>query len=131
VNFLNRETDGKRLGLLHELVPQTTLIAVLRNPARADAADQLEDVQKAARVLGKEISARSSRAVLLPTACQGGLAQSAGSSARAEGPRRRPSAAVSAKGVWAYVCPRDALGVGGFDASMTYGAMKLAAARAG
>jgi putative ABC transport system substrate-binding protein len=25
VNFLNRELDGKRLGLLHDLVPQTTL----------------------------------------------------------------------------------------------------------
>jgi putative ABC transport system substrate-binding protein len=55
VNFLNRETDEKRLGLLHELVPQTTLIAVLRNPTRADAADQLEDVQNAARLLGKQL----------------------------------------------------------------------------
>ena len=32
MNFLNRETDAKRMGLLHDLVPQTTLIAVLRNP---------------------------------------------------------------------------------------------------
>ena len=55
VNFLNRETDGKRLGLLHDLVPQTTLIAVLRNPTRADAAEQLEDVQNAARMLGKQL----------------------------------------------------------------------------
>ena len=55
VNFLNRETDGKRLGLLHDVVPQTTLIAVLRTPTRADAAEQLEDVQNAARMLGKQL----------------------------------------------------------------------------
>jgi putative ABC transport system substrate-binding protein len=55
VNFLNRETDAKRLGLLHDLVPQATLIAVLRNPTRPDAADQLEDVQEAARTLGKQV----------------------------------------------------------------------------
>jgi putative ABC transport system substrate-binding protein len=55
VNFLNRETDAKRLGLLRDLVPQTTVIAVLRNPTRPDAADQLEDVQEAARTLGKQV----------------------------------------------------------------------------
>jgi putative ABC transport system substrate-binding protein len=55
VNFLNRETDAKRMGLLHDLVPQTTLIAVLRNPTRADAADQLQDMQETVRALGKQV----------------------------------------------------------------------------
>jgi putative ABC transport system substrate-binding protein len=55
VNFLNRETEPKRLGLLHDLVPQATLIAVLRNPTRPDAADQLRDMQEAASARGKQI----------------------------------------------------------------------------
>jgi putative ABC transport system substrate-binding protein len=55
VNFLNRETEPKRLGLLNDLVSQVTLIAVLRNPTRPDAADQLRDVQDAARAVGKQI----------------------------------------------------------------------------
>jgi putative ABC transport system substrate-binding protein len=55
VNFLNRETDAKRMGLLHDLVPQTTLIALLRNPTRADAADQLQDMQETVRALGKQV----------------------------------------------------------------------------
>jgi putative ABC transport system substrate-binding protein len=41
--------------LLHDLVPQASLIAVLRNPNRPDAADQLRDVKEAARTLGKQI----------------------------------------------------------------------------
>jgi putative ABC transport system substrate-binding protein len=55
VNFLNRETDAKRMGLLHDLVPQATLIAVLRNPTRPDAADQLQDMQETVRALGKKV----------------------------------------------------------------------------
>jgi putative ABC transport system substrate-binding protein len=55
MNFLNRETEPKRLGLLSDLVPQATLIAVLRNPTRQDASEQLRDVQDAARKLGKQI----------------------------------------------------------------------------
>ena len=55
VNFLNAATEAKRLGLLHDLVPNASLIAVLRNPTRPDAADQLGDVQEAARTLGKKL----------------------------------------------------------------------------
>jgi putative ABC transport system substrate-binding protein len=55
VNFLNAATEAKRLGLLHDLVPQATLIAMLRNATRPDAADQVRDVQEAARALGKKI----------------------------------------------------------------------------
>ncbi len=55
MSFLNAAIEAKRLGLLHDLVPQASLIAVLRNPNRPDAADQLRDVQEAARTLGKQI----------------------------------------------------------------------------
>ena len=55
VNFLNAATEAKRVGLLHDLVPQAKLMAVLRNPTRPDAADQLRDVEEAARTLGKRI----------------------------------------------------------------------------
>ena len=55
VNFLNAATEAKRLGLLHDLVPKASLIAVLRNPTRPDAADQLQDLQEAARTLGKKL----------------------------------------------------------------------------
>jgi len=46
---------SKRLGLLHELLPQATEIAVLINPNALDATDQLKDVQGAARTRGLQI----------------------------------------------------------------------------
>ncbi len=55
VNFLNAATEAKRLGLLHDLVPNASLIAVLRNPTRPDAAEQLGDVEEAARTIGKKL----------------------------------------------------------------------------
>jgi putative ABC transport system substrate-binding protein len=50
--FFANELAAKRLGLLHELLPQATLIAVLMNQDFPDAADQLKDIQDAARALG-------------------------------------------------------------------------------
>jgi putative tryptophan/tyrosine transport system substrate-binding protein len=35
INFFNLETDAKRLGLMHELLPKVTRFAVLVNPANA------------------------------------------------------------------------------------------------
>jgi putative ABC transport system substrate-binding protein len=43
---------GKRLGLLHDLLPRATTIAVLVNPADEQTADVTADVQDAARALG-------------------------------------------------------------------------------
>jgi len=43
---------AKRLGLLHDLVPKATLIAVLANPNLAPAGSELRDVQEAAGSLG-------------------------------------------------------------------------------
>jgi hypothetical protein len=55
VNLFVSQMEGKRLGLLRELVPSAALIAVLLNPNNPNAATQLEDVQEAARALGQQI----------------------------------------------------------------------------
>ena len=47
--------EGKRLGLLHELVPAAALIAVLLNPTNANFQTQLSGVQEAARAAGQII----------------------------------------------------------------------------
>jgi putative ABC transport system substrate-binding protein len=55
VSFFSNELGAKRLGLLHELVPQATAIAVLMNPTFPDAADRLRELYEAARSLGLQI----------------------------------------------------------------------------
>jgi putative tryptophan/tyrosine transport system substrate-binding protein len=47
--------EAKRLGLLHELAPKATTIAVLINPNFSDADNQMRDVQEAATRLGVQI----------------------------------------------------------------------------
>jgi putative ABC transport system substrate-binding protein len=47
--------EAKRLGLLHEMVPKATTIAVLVNPNFSDAEDQLRDVQEAAARLSVQL----------------------------------------------------------------------------
>jgi len=47
--------EAKRLGLLHEMLPKATPIAVLINPNYADAENQLRDVQEAAARLGVQL----------------------------------------------------------------------------
>jgi ABC-type uncharacterized transport system substrate-binding protein len=46
---------AKRLGLLREIVPAATLIAVLLNPTWPTFDTQLQDVQEAARAVGQQI----------------------------------------------------------------------------
>src|SRR6202011_2578183 len=46
VSFFSNELAAKRLGLLHDLLPRATVIAVLVNPNFPDAADQMRDVQE-------------------------------------------------------------------------------------
>jgi putative tryptophan/tyrosine transport system substrate-binding protein len=48
--------EGKRLGLLRELVPTAALIAVLLNPTNANFQTQLGGVQEAARSVGQQLS---------------------------------------------------------------------------
>jgi putative ABC transport system substrate-binding protein len=55
VNLLSTEIGSKRLGLLHELAPNATTIALLNNPKGPDVEGHLQDVQSAARSLGKQI----------------------------------------------------------------------------
>jgi putative tryptophan/tyrosine transport system substrate-binding protein len=56
VNSFIQEVYTKRLGLLHELVPNAARIAVLVNPANAPAAESaLRDIPEAARVMGPQI----------------------------------------------------------------------------
>jgi putative tryptophan/tyrosine transport system substrate-binding protein len=53
INFFSSELAAKRLGLLHELVPTATRVAVLVNPTNATNTETtLRDVEPAARALG-------------------------------------------------------------------------------
>jgi len=56
INFLSGELAAKRLGLLHELVPTATRIAVLVNAANPGEAElTVRDVETAARAMGLQI----------------------------------------------------------------------------
>jgi putative ABC transport system substrate-binding protein len=55
IDILTNTLEAKRLGLLHELVPQAATIGFLLNPNSPAAKRQLRDVEEAARVLGLRI----------------------------------------------------------------------------
>jgi putative ABC transport system substrate-binding protein len=56
VNIFLAELAAKRLGLLHEMVPRATRVAVLVNPnSKTTAESTVQDVQAAAPVLGLQI----------------------------------------------------------------------------
>jgi putative tryptophan/tyrosine transport system substrate-binding protein len=55
VAALTIELEPKRLELLHELAPTRGPLAVLLNPTRHDAQDQLESIKTAARSVGREV----------------------------------------------------------------------------
>jgi putative tryptophan/tyrosine transport system substrate-binding protein len=55
MNFFISEMEGKRLGLLHELVPSAALMGVLLNPNNTPYEFQLKDVQEAARSIDHPI----------------------------------------------------------------------------
>jgi ABC-type uncharacterized transport system substrate-binding protein len=55
VNTLSPVLEAKRLGLLRELVPQATLIAVLLNPTNPDVELQRRNLQAAATVIGQQL----------------------------------------------------------------------------
>jgi putative ABC transport system substrate-binding protein len=55
INFFSLETNAKRLGLMHELLPKATRFVVLLNPASATSASATsQTVKEAARALGLE-----------------------------------------------------------------------------
>jgi putative ABC transport system substrate-binding protein len=55
MNILTATLEAKRLGLLHELVPQATTIGVLLNPKFQPADNQLRNLQEAAPAIGLRI----------------------------------------------------------------------------
>jgi putative ABC transport system substrate-binding protein len=55
VNFFSQEVVPKRLGLLHELVPKATRIAVLTNPANQNTAFVLKQIEENAGAIGLQI----------------------------------------------------------------------------
>ena len=55
ITFFATQLESKRLGLLHELVPRATLIAVLVNPRSPASSEQVNDVTEAARALGLQV----------------------------------------------------------------------------
>jgi putative ABC transport system substrate-binding protein len=67
INFFNAELVPKRLGLLRELVPGATRVAVLVNPGNAAIAESnMRDMEAAARAIGLQIqvlSASNSREI--------------------------------------------------------------------
>jgi putative ABC transport system substrate-binding protein len=56
INFLIQEMDAKRLGLLHELLPKATRVAMLVNPDNAaNTETTLRDAKEAASSIGLQI----------------------------------------------------------------------------
>ena len=62
VYIFQQVLEGKRLALLHGLVPTPTLIAVLLNPTNANFQSQLRGVQDSARALGQQVNILSASA---------------------------------------------------------------------
>ncbi len=59
INFFSQEVVGKRLRLLHDLVPKAVRVAVLLNPANASSAQTTLQVQEAAPTMGLQIQVLS------------------------------------------------------------------------
>jgi putative tryptophan/tyrosine transport system substrate-binding protein len=56
VNYMQSELGAKRLGLLHEMVPLASRVALLVNPSNSVAAEsQIKDVETAAVVIGRHV----------------------------------------------------------------------------
>jgi putative ABC transport system substrate-binding protein len=55
VSPANTLLSAKRLELLRELVPAATIIGILANPKFPDSAQQLQDTEEAARMLGQQV----------------------------------------------------------------------------
>jgi putative ABC transport system substrate-binding protein len=55
VTMFATQMETKRLGLLHELIPGTNVVAALINPSQHDAPAQADEVTEAARVLGLKL----------------------------------------------------------------------------
>jgi ABC-type uncharacterized transport system substrate-binding protein len=54
-NILAAEMDGKRLGLLHELIPNAARVGLLLNPNFPAYPTQLNELQRAATIIGLQV----------------------------------------------------------------------------
>jgi putative ABC transport system substrate-binding protein len=75
VNLYITETEAKRIGLLRDLLPTATTLAVLINPKTADAEIQLSEVLAAARALQQQIEVMNASSELDINAAFATLAQ--------------------------------------------------------
>jgi putative ABC transport system substrate-binding protein len=55
ITYLTTELESKRLGLLHEIVPRATDIAVLINPTNANAENQSKELKEVGSTLGLKL----------------------------------------------------------------------------
>lgn len=55
VSILSASIEAKRIGLMHDLLPGTTAFGALLNPRTPTFAEQLADIQSAARAIGVEV----------------------------------------------------------------------------
>jgi putative tryptophan/tyrosine transport system substrate-binding protein len=55
VSVFTARLGSKRLGLLHEMVPSASPIAILVNPTNPDTEDEANDIQEAAQGLGVQV----------------------------------------------------------------------------
>src|SRR5262249_38831157 len=55
ITVFNTLLSAKALGLLHELVPNAAVIAMMMNPKLPESARTLSDVEEAARTLGRKL----------------------------------------------------------------------------
>src|SRR5262245_9727114 len=55
VSWFDAELGPKRLGLLHELIPNATIVAFLSNPNNPESARQPAELQEAARAIGLQL----------------------------------------------------------------------------
>jgi ABC-type uncharacterized transport system substrate-binding protein len=55
VSVFTARLGSKRLGLLHEMVPSASPIAILVNPTNPDTEDEAKDIQEAAQGLGVQV----------------------------------------------------------------------------
>jgi putative ABC transport system substrate-binding protein len=56
ISWLTFALDGKRLGLLRELLPKLSVLPVLLNPTFLDATRQLREIQQAAQTVQQDIT---------------------------------------------------------------------------
>jgi len=124
IHQLTAGLEAKRIGLLHELVPGATTIAVMVNPDYTDAEAQIREMQEAARTLGLQLQVlKASRESDFDAAFAAVIAQRAGALLIASDPflfsRRNQLVALAARhAIPAIYQFRECAAIGGL---MSYG----------